>query len=110
LVFIFLCFAGENDLYNQVVTQPGSVLRTIQEKTKSYFGFVLPLFHGRGIFTYKFGLLPNRRPLKTVVGAPISVPLIEQPTKEEGIWFASVIEMKHCFLQWTNFIKFMWRL
>ena len=44
-------------------------------------GFSMPIFHGRGIFNYSLGLLPHRRPLNVVIGAPIPVPKVE-PTSE----------------------------
>lgn len=34
----------------------------------SLTGFTAPLFYGRGIFQYGWGILPHRRPLTTVVG------------------------------------------
>ncbi|KAG8537891.1 hypothetical protein GDO81_023615, partial [Engystomops pustulosus] len=57
---------GENNLYYQVDNPPGSLLRTTQEKLQKMMGLALPLFHGRGVFQYSFGLLPHRRPVYTV--------------------------------------------
>jgi len=74
---------GENELYDQVPNPRGSRLRTIQEKFKNKFGFSLPLFFGRGIFLYDYGMLPQRRKLLTVVGSPIAVPQIAEPSEEE---------------------------
>ena len=36
-----------------------------------------PIFHGRGVFNYDFGLLPHRRPINIVIGEPIAPPAIE---------------------------------
>jgi len=47
------------------------------------FRFTLPVFHGRGIFQYSMGMLPFRTPIHTIVGTPISVPRIENPSQEE---------------------------
>ncbi len=47
------------------------------------FGFTLPLFIGRGIFNYDFGFLPRRKQMVSVVGRPIPIPKIENPTHEE---------------------------
>lgn len=74
----------------------------------SLTGFTAPLFYGRGIFQYGWGILPHRRPLTTVVGtwklrgfggwtslslthnarwvgpgSAITLPKIEKPTKED---------------------------
>ena len=57
---------GENELYVQVSNPKGSKVRAIQDFLTRYFGFSPPLFHGRGIFNYSFGLLPYRKPITTV--------------------------------------------
>ena len=51
----------------------GSTLRSFQERMLRLFGYSIPLFHGRGIFNYNFGLLPFRRPITVVTGEPIEV-------------------------------------
>lgn len=74
-VFIFFHFRanlvpvysfGENDLYTQVKNPSGSQLRQWQNKVKNIVGFAPPIFHGRGIFQYTFGILPHRRAVNTV--------------------------------------------
>ena len=50
---------------------------------KRLFSFSPPLFYGRGMFQYSYGLLPFRRPIATVVGAPIPVERCERPTREQ---------------------------
>lgn len=42
--------------------------------TAQYGGFTLPLAYGRGILGLKYGPLPERDPLTTVVGAPVALP------------------------------------
>ncbi|XP_054432158.1 2-acylglycerol O-acyltransferase 2 [Pteronotus mesoamericanus] len=74
---------GENDLYDQIENHPGSWLRSIQNRLQQIMGISLPLFHGRGIFQYSFGLLPHRRPITTVVGKPIEVKQVRQPSQEQ---------------------------
>jgi len=74
---------GENTTYHQVENQRGTKLRNFQSKFKEYCGFSPPLFMGRGIFNYSFGLLPYRTPIHTVVGKPIPVKRNPNPTKEE---------------------------
>ena len=41
------------------------------------------LFYGRGVFNYLFGLMPYRRGINVVVGAPIEVTKSPNPTKEQ---------------------------
>lgn len=74
---------GENNIYTQVDNPEGSRLRRAQNFLTRVFGFSPPIFHGRGIFNYTFGLLPYRRPIYTVVGKPIDVDKVVEPTKEE---------------------------
>uniref|UniRef100_A0AC34G3S1 Acyltransferase n=1 Tax=Panagrolaimus sp. ES5 TaxID=591445 RepID=A0AC34G3S1_9BILA len=74
---------GENDYFHQTHPNPrGSRLRNVQTWIKRKFGFCPPFFSGRGIFT-STGLLPFRKPINTVVGSPISVKQIENPTQED---------------------------
>ncbi|RDD46660.1 2-acylglycerol O-acyltransferase 1 [Trichoplax sp. H2] len=76
------CF-GENDLYDQASNPPGSWLRNFQIRFMRATTFIPPLFHGRGVFNYSFGLLPYRKPLNVVVGKPIRVEKVENPTEEQ---------------------------
>ncbi|XP_044282718.1 2-acylglycerol O-acyltransferase 2-like [Varanus komodoensis] len=73
---------GENELFNQVSNPQGSLIRTVQERLQRIVGLALPIFHARGVFQYSFGLLPFRRPIHTVVGAPILVPKSPHPSRE----------------------------
>jgi len=69
-VFVF----GETDIFDQVKNPEGSFLRTCQNKLLKIIG--LPPF----ILTRVF---PNPVPVTTVVGAPISVEKIDEPTRED---------------------------
>ncbi|KAI9014227.1 diacylglycerol acyltransferase-domain-containing protein [Hyaloraphidium curvatum] len=100
-VSIVPCFAfGENELF-EVITNPtvdkverlnlfpglgcphGALpLPQISNFFKKTFGFTTPLIHGRGIFTYNYGILPRRRPIHVVVGKPIATPKTENPSDE----------------------------
>ena len=74
----------------------------LQEWFERKLAFSPVVFAGRGIFQYNWGIVPFRweeqfkyilleminiyffrRPLTVVVGAPITVPKIENPTQEE---------------------------
>nr|XP_004656320.2 2-acylglycerol O-acyltransferase 2 [Jaculus jaculus] len=74
---------GENNLFNQVQNSSGSWLRYIQNRLQKVMGISLPLFHGRGVFQYSFGLMPFRQPITTIVGKPIEVKQTSMPTEEE---------------------------
>ncbi|XP_041379717.1 2-acylglycerol O-acyltransferase 2-like [Gigantopelta aegis] len=74
---------GENDLFNQIPNPDGSFLRKIQNQLTHVFGFSLPAIHGRGMFQYTFGVTPYRRRMDTVVGRPIEVAKVENPSQEQ---------------------------
>ncbi|RWS23980.1 2-acylglycerol O-acyltransferase 2-like protein, partial [Leptotrombidium deliense] len=87
---------GENDIFNQVQFDENSWYGKLQRKITAVLRFSPPLFYGRGIFQYSLGLMPFRKPIVTIVGAPINVPLNLTPTDEE-------IERVH--EQYTNCLK-----
>eukprot|EP01126_Amoeba_proteus_P058315 TRINITY_DN7511_c0_g2_i8.p1 TRINITY_DN7511_c0_g2~~TRINITY_DN7511_c0_g2_i8.p1 ORF type:complete len:284 (-),score=42.92 TRINITY_DN7511_c0_g2_i8:130-981(-) len=74
---------GETDLWDQVENPPGSFTRKVQDYLKETLTFTLPLLSGRGVFQYSYGLLPHRRPIHTVVGKPIHLPKIDNPSSED---------------------------
>jgi diacylglycerol O-acyltransferase-2 len=67
---------GENTVYEQVPNPEGSRIRHFQDLCKRYLSFTVPKFFGRG-------LLPYRKPITVVVGSPIDVQKIENPTVED---------------------------
>lgn len=74
---------GENDIYQQIANDPGTWLYTVQQVFKKVAGFTIPLFHARGVLNYDFGLMPFRAPINTVVGKPIRVEKVADPTTEQ---------------------------
>ncbi|KAG7721036.1 hypothetical protein KL949_000768 [Ogataea haglerorum] len=76
---------GENNIYNVYYTNETEkannkndgyirqVLKWFQLRLKKNFGFTLPIIVSRGLLNYDFGLLPHRRPIHIVTGAPIAV-------------------------------------
>ncbi|KAI1762096.1 diacylglycerol acyltransferase-domain-containing protein [Hypoxylon sp. FL1150] len=64
---------GENNLYDQLHPNDHPVVHKLQMFILKVWKFTLPFLHGRGIFNYDVGLMPYRRPLNVVVGAPIKV-------------------------------------
>ena len=74
---------GENDVYDQTIPNPrGSKVRAIQSRIKKKFGFCPPFFNGCGILFKDSGLLPLKKSITTVIGAPIGVPHHHNPSKE----------------------------
>ena len=71
---------GENELYEQIDNPQGSLIRKIQNQLQNRMGFAIPLFHGRGIFQYDYGLLPKRHPIDVVFGKPIKCPKMTKET------------------------------
>ncbi|KAH9967142.1 DAGAT-domain-containing protein [Russula dissimulans] len=74
---------GENDIYEQMPNEKGTPLYKVQKKFQNVFGFTLPLFHGRGILNYNWGLLPYRRQIIAVIGRPVHVKKRDNPTVEQ---------------------------
>ncbi|KAI1724074.1 diacylglycerol acyltransferase domain-containing protein [Ditylenchus destructor] len=74
---------GETSVYRQIDNERGSRLRNFQSAFKKRLGFTPPIFMGRGLYNYSFGVLPFRTPIHTVVGAPISVKQCSDPSSEQ---------------------------
>ncbi|KAG7825407.1 hypothetical protein KL909_001699 [Ogataea angusta] len=76
---------GENNIYEVYYTNETEdtnynndgyvrqLLKWFQLRLKKNFGFTLPIIVSRGLLNYDFGLLPHRRPIHIVTGAPITV-------------------------------------
>lgn len=95
---------GENDIYEQLANEKGTKIYALQKKFQTIFGFTLPLFHGRGVFNYKFGFLPYRHPIVSVVGRPIHVQQLANPTKEQiaVVQGAYIAELNHIWDTWKD--------
>ncbi|KAG0323748.1 diacylglycerol O-acyltransferase 1 [Podila horticola] len=75
---------GENDLYELYGSTRVSKTYQVQQFLKKVLGFTIPIFNGRGVFNYEFGLLPRRKPVHIVVGKLIRVNKVEgSPTSEQ---------------------------
>lgn len=57
---------GDHELWDQGSNAEGTFARRFQDFMMKWIGITLPLFHGRGIFQYSYGLLPKRRPIHFV--------------------------------------------
>lgn len=74
---------GENNVYDLIEFQPGSLGRALQNLIKRITTIPPVLFNGRGFFQYNVGLIPKRHPINVVIGAPISVEKIAEPTNDD---------------------------
>ncbi|KAF7237916.1 Diacylglycerol O-acyltransferase 2 [Varanus komodoensis] len=82
---------GENEVYRQVIFEEGSWGRWVQKKFQKYVGFAPCVFHGQGLFSSNsWGLLPYPKPITTVVGEPITVPKIDNPSQKEVDFYHSL--------------------
>ena len=64
---------GELSLFSQLPNPRGSALRRFQDRLQHIIGFATPLFQGRGILNYRYGILPQRHRVDVRVGEPIEV-------------------------------------
>ncbi|XP_019376658.1 PREDICTED: diacylglycerol O-acyltransferase 2-like [Gavialis gangeticus] len=90
---------GENELFRQVAFKDGSWMRNLQERCRKLLGFAPCLFYGRGLTSvHSRGFLPFPRPITTVVGEPMTVPKIEDPSHEtvdlyHGMYIRSLLKL-----------------
>lgn len=73
---------GELDLYDAPANPPGSKLRRWQDLVKAVTGIAPTKFIGRGFFQYSYGMIPRRKTLNLVFGAPIDVVKTAEPSEE----------------------------
>ncbi|KAM6907776.1 2-acylglycerol O-acyltransferase 3b [Xenentodon cancila] len=69
---------GENELFRQLILSEDSLGRRLQDLFKKIMGFAPCLFVGE-----RFGFIPYRTAVTTVVGSPVSVGKSVTPTEEE---------------------------
>lgn len=74
---------GETDIYDQVYGSEGSTLKKVQHFIRKKIGIAPIILRGRGFFQYSFGIIAQRRPITVVVGSPIELPKIPEPTTEQ---------------------------
>ena len=55
----------------------------VQKALARMWNITFVFFKGRGLFTNRFGLLPFRTPINTVVGRAIEVEQCDKPTQEQ---------------------------
>lgn len=67
---------GENDIYETFEAKDHWV-KTLQAFAKKTTGMAMPIFKGRSILFKDFGIMPQRKPVVVVVGAPIAPPKLD---------------------------------
>ncbi|CAD5221880.1 unnamed protein product [Bursaphelenchus okinawaensis] len=74
---------GETSTYHQVLNPVGSKLRRFQTQVKKILGVAPAFFYGTMGFWRLYGPFPLSAELNTVVGAPIEVEPVAEPTQEQ---------------------------
>ncbi|XP_073530704.1 diacylglycerol O-acyltransferase 2-like isoform X3 [Phyllobates terribilis] len=75
---------GENEVLEQYHFEPGSWKRTLQITFQQWIGFAPCIFFGQGFFSSASkGIMPLRKEINTVVGKPIPVPKIMNPSEQQ---------------------------
>ncbi|XP_057606925.1 2-acylglycerol O-acyltransferase 2-like [Hippopotamus amphibius kiboko] len=74
---------GENDIFDQVENAPGSWSHWVHDQLYKIMSSSLQVILGCDHFQYRFGVVPHRRPITTVVGKPIEVQKTPHPSQEE---------------------------
>ena len=85
------CF-GETELFETFLPDPHSWVAKAQAFSHRYWGTSQPIFRGTGVFSNS-GMLPLRRELTTVVGAPLPPPAWEGPVGGEE--YNAAVELYH---------------
>ncbi|XP_068918475.1 acyl-CoA wax alcohol acyltransferase 2 [Petaurus breviceps papuanus] len=73
---------GENEIYDQHIFTPGGWVNRFQKWFQSLVHIYPCAFYGRGFTENSRGLLPYNRPITTVIGEPLPIPKIENPSGE----------------------------
>uniref|UniRef100_A0A8D2KZN0 Acyltransferase n=3 Tax=Varanus komodoensis TaxID=61221 RepID=A0A8D2KZN0_VARKO len=98
---------GENDLFQQILFEEGTWMRRLQNRFYKLLGFAPCFFYGRGFTsTHSRGFLPFPKPVTTVIGEPVTVPKIEQPTHETVDLYHSLYIQSLCKLFNDHKVKY----
>uniref|UniRef100_A0A6G1S6R5 Acyltransferase n=1 Tax=Aceria tosichella TaxID=561515 RepID=A0A6G1S6R5_9ACAR len=80
------CIAfGENSVFKKVNFKPGSLLYRLEKIWYQLFRFKHPIYFGHSLFFGNKGRgpVPYKRPITVVMGDPIHVDRVEQPSQEQ---------------------------
>nr|XP_004661044.1 acyl-CoA wax alcohol acyltransferase 2 [Jaculus jaculus] len=73
---------GEENLYKQHIFTPGGFINRFQKWFQRVVHIYPCAFYGRGFTKNSWGFLPYSQPVTTIVGEPLPLPKIENPSKE----------------------------
>lgn len=74
---------GEPEVFDTYTVRDGSLLQKLLTTLQNVAGASFPLFRGRGIFQYSYGIMPRRHPVHIVMGKPMEMPKLENPSQEQ---------------------------
>ncbi|KAK1132265.1 hypothetical protein K0M31_016386 [Melipona bicolor] len=78
-----VCSFGETNVYNQITFPEGSFMKKVMNFIRKILGLPPFFLIGRGLSQNYFGFIPRRTPITVVVGSPMHLPKIENPTDEQ---------------------------
>ncbi|KAK9302945.1 hypothetical protein QLX08_005213 [Tetragonisca angustula] len=78
-----VCSFGETDAYDQITFPEGSFMKKVMNFIRKILGLPPVFFIGRGLLQNLFSIIPRRTPITVVVGSPMDLPKIEEPTEEQ---------------------------
>lgn len=73
---------GENNIFENLAVGSAAI-QNLQRKIQKILTFAPVMVAGRGVFSYSGGILPHRRPITVVFGAPIAVEQDPEPSPEK---------------------------
>ncbi|XP_044538432.1 acyl-CoA wax alcohol acyltransferase 2-like [Gracilinanus agilis] len=73
---------GENEVYDQYIFARRGWVHSFQVWFQRLVHIYPCAFYGRGFTQNSWGLLPYSRPITTIVGEPLPIPKIENPSQE----------------------------
>ncbi|KAK1134839.1 hypothetical protein K0M31_007608 [Melipona bicolor] len=78
-----VCSFGETNLFDQLTFTEGSFMKKLQNYIRKKIGVPPVYLIGRGFSQYCMSFIPHRTPVTVVVGSPMDLPKIEEPTEEQ---------------------------
>lgn len=74
---------GENNVFEMIDIKPGFWRCILEKPCIRYANRVPALYKGRGLFQQKYGLIPRKHPITTVIGSPLELKKTVNPTANE---------------------------
>lgn len=79
------CLAfGENSVFDKIDLKPGSLSHKLERGFYRIFGFTHPVYNGHSVISENLpGVMPYKKPITLVMGDPIAVEKVSEPTSED---------------------------